>query len=427
MSTENLAHTIRRATVADTQSILKIIKNLDIDRNSPVDESAIDIDFFYVAEVNGEVIGISGYKFLGPKAAVTTFLGVLPEYKGKGIGYELQAKRVAAVKSLNCNTLYTATPTRESADWYIKNFNYVEIGGNDNVISLMLKLNSIHELNNEAVKDIDPLIINCCLTGGVHTKSDNLNLPVTPEEIINDAIKVWELGASIVHIHARDKNGSPTFDATTYEKIIYGIREKTDLIINVSTSARAGSTKEQRATGLLLTGESKPDMASLTVGSHNFINQANANPPDAIKYLADMMLEKGIKPELEIFEIGMLDYATHLIKKGILKMPLYINALFNSPGTMLVNPRNIYSIIGALPVDTTLSMAGIGSEQLNVMRWAVSNGKHVRIGLEDNLWLDSEKTELASNTALVQHTLDVASIVGRKIATPAQARKMIGL
>ena len=417
-------YAIRTATPKDIGDIIGIIKLLDIDRGYPVTESDINTDLFYVAEDEGRVIGISGYEFFGTKGAITTFLGVLPEYKGKGIGYALQKQRMEAVKSLRCDRLLTATPTRESAEWYKRYFGYVEIASSRKIINLELKLGSLPCRNSDLVK---PLIINCCLTGGVHSKSDNPYLPVTPEEIIRDAIEVWNLGASIVHVHARDSEGNPTFDPEVYKRIVYGIRENTDLIVNVSTSARSGNSKEQRAAGLLLDRDYRPDMASLTVGSHNFLNQANVNPPEAITYLAKTMIEQGVKPELEVFEIGMLDYACHLVKKRMIKMPLYVNTLFNSPGTLLATRGNIQAVGNSLPLHTIWSMAGIGREQINIMRWAIENGNHVRIGLEDNLWMDDSKTIHASNPKLVSATAEWANKNGRPLATPREARSIIGI
>lgn len=172
----------------------------------------------------------------------------------------------------------------------------------------------------------DKLIINAALTGMVPTKQDNPNVPVTPAEIVADARRCRDAGASIVHIHARDEHGQPTYHKEVFAEIIAGIRQSCpELLISVTTSGRVHREFAQRADVLTLEGALKPDFASLTLGSMNFPNQASANAPEMIRDLATAMNHRGIVPELELFELGMVDYAKYLIDHVVLKPPLYAN------------------------------------------------------------------------------------------------------
>lgn len=275
---------------------------------------------------------------------------------------------------------------------------------------------------------MDPLIVNAALTGMVPTKEDNPNVPVTPEEIAEDAARCRRAGAAIVHLHARDEHGRPTWRADVYAEIVRRVRERCpDVVVCVSTSGRLWNEFEKRAEVLDLDGELKPEMASLTLGSLNFPRQASVNDPDMIRRLAERMHERGIVPELEVFDLGMVDYATYLLERGVLHPPLYFNLLLGSLGTVSATPFNLALLARALPPGATWAGAGIGRFQLLVNSLAVASGGHVRVGLEDNLWLDPGKRQPASNLALVERLVALARLLGREVATPAQARQLIGL
>lgn len=275
---------------------------------------------------------------------------------------------------------------------------------------------------------MDPLIINLCPTGMIPTKMQNPHLPVTPKEIIKSTLTCAKLGASIVHIHPRDKFGKPTWKKEVFAKIISGIREKNkEIIINVTTSGRNWSEFEKRSECLELEGDLKPDLASLTVGSLNFINQESVNNPFIIERLAVKMKKNRIKPELEIFEPGMLHKAKHLIKKGILEENPYINLFLGSLGTSPFEPSVFAALHSIMPIKAIWSMAGIGLFQLDTNIMSMSWGGHVRVGLEDNIFFDREKKELASNEKLVERVVKIAQLMKRKIATPKEARKILGL
>jgi uncharacterized protein (DUF849 family) len=274
----------------------------------------------------------------------------------------------------------------------------------------------------------DKLIINAALTGMVPTQRDNPHLPVTVEEIIADARRCRAAGASIVHVHARDAGGQPTCEKEVYRHIIAGIRAACpDLLISGTTSGRVHKEFAQRSQVLELAGPCKPDFGSLTLGSMNFPTQASVNDPKMIHDLAAKMNERGIVPELELFDLGMADYARHLVDRGVLRPPFYANILLGSLGTLAATPHNLTTMIQALPQMTTWSAAGIGRFQFYVNNLAIAMGGHVRVGLEDNLWFDPARTQPATNAGLIERLVKVAHAVGREIATPDEARSLIGM
>jgi uncharacterized protein (DUF849 family) len=262
----------------------------------------------------------------------------------------------------------------------------------------------------------------------VPTKSDNPAVPVTPDEIAEDAERCVAAGASIVHVHARDEDGRPTYRRDVYAEIVAKLRERCpDAIVCVSTSGRLWGDLEKRAEVLGLEGALKPEMASLTLGSLNFPKQASVNEPATIQALAERMNERGIVPELEVFDLGMADYARYLVGRGILRPPYYFNLLLGSLGTLSASPLHLALLARALPEGATWAGAGIGRYQFAVNALAIASGGHVRVGLEDNLWLDAAKERPASNLALVERLVALARACEREIATPARARELIGL
>jgi 3-oxoadipate:acetyl-CoA acetyltransferase len=275
---------------------------------------------------------------------------------------------------------------------------------------------------------LPPLIVNAALTGMVPTREDSPEVPLTPDEIVADAERVHEAGASIVHLHARGEDGRPTYRRDVYEQIVAGVRERCpDLIVCVSTTGRVFKTFEERSEVLELDGELTPEMASLTLGSLNFPKQASVSEPEMIRRLAEKMKERGIVPELEVFDLGMVDYAKFLVDKDVLEPPFYFNVLLGSLGTLAATPFHLATVVQALPSGATWAGAGIGRFQLYVTSMALTMGGHVRIGLEDNLWLDAERTVPATNAGLVERLVALAGAVERDVATPAQARELIGL
>lgn len=273
-----------------------------------------------------------------------------------------------------------------------------------------------------------PLIINAALTGMIPTKADNAAIPVTPDEIAEDARRCVEAGAAIVHLHARDEGGRPTYRKEVYAEIIQAVRDQSpEVIVCVSTSGRTFKTLEERADVLELEGDVKPELASLTLGSLNFPQQASVTDPQMIHDLAERMNQRGIVPELEVFDFGMADYAKFLLEQDVLHGPLLFNLLLGSLGTLSATAVNLATLAASLPNGSTWAGAGIGRFQFFVNSLAIAMGGHVRVGLEDNLWLDARKERPASNRELVGRLAQLAGALEREIATPDQARSMIGL
>lgn len=273
-----------------------------------------------------------------------------------------------------------------------------------------------------------PLIINLAPTGMVPRTSDNPSVPVAAELIADDCADCCRIGATMFHLHARDESEDPAWRSSIYKSIILAVRAKCpDAVIVVSTSGRTHGAFEQRSDVLNLDGDAKPDMASLTLGSLNFPKQASINEPSMIRRLADAMAERSIVPELEVFDFGMLDYAKYLIERRVLREPFYFNLLLGSLGTVSATPFNLASLVMQLPAGAVWAAAGIGRFQLAMNSLAIVTGGNVRVGLEDNLYLDEEKTQPATNVALVERLVRVAEAIGRPVATIAQTREMIGV
>ncbi len=270
--------------------------------------------------------------------------------------------------------------------------------------------------------------MNAALTGMVPTKADNPAVPVSAEEIAADAERVVAAGAAILHLHARDEDGSPTWRTDVYREIVHCVRDRCpDAVICVSTSGRTFKTFEERAAVLDLDGDEAPELASLTLGSLNFPTQASVNEPDMIRRLAERMQERGITPELEVFDLGMTDYLGHLVDREILQPPYYVNILLGSLGTLSAGAFNLGAVVRALPPGATWSAGGIGRFQLDVNTLSIAMGGHVRVGLEDNLWFDRRRTIAADNESLVRRVVDIAAALERTPATPDAARAAIGL
>ncbi|MEM9076054.1 MAG: 3-keto-5-aminohexanoate cleavage protein [Bacteroidota bacterium] len=273
------------------------------------------------------------------------------------------------------------------------------------------------------------LIVNFTPTGMIPTKEITPHVPVTVTEIVEDVLRVAEIGITMVHLHARnEKDGKPTYKKELYAEIIEGIRAYLpELVICVSLSGRDFSEFEKRSDPLYLSGALKPDMGSLTLSSLNFNKTASLNSPDMIQRLAKTMLDKGIVPELEAFDIGMINYAKYLAKKGLLEPPYYFNLLLGNIACAQANLLNAGIMINDLPESSLWSLAGIGNAQLKMNSVAIASGGGVRVGIEDNVWFDSNRTKLATNTSLVERIHTIANANEREIMTPSEFRKMMKL
>ena len=270
----------------------------------------------------------------------------------------------------------------------------------------------------------DKLIINAAITGCVLTKADTPFLPVTVREIVDCARRVQDAGVSIVHLHARNPDQTASFEASAYQELVDSVRSACgDIIICVSLSGRHIQDVTKRTAAL----DAHPELASLTLGSMNFPKQPSINSPEVIGELATRIYASGAVPELEVFETGFINYADFLIKKGVLRPPHYFNIILGSLGAAPLSLTGLGHMLSLLPPGATWSVGGIGQYQLDANVIAIASGGHVRVGIEDNIWFDRGKTDLADNIRLVRRIAGIAREMGREPASPAEARRIIGL
>jgi uncharacterized protein (DUF849 family) len=273
------------------------------------------------------------------------------------------------------------------------------------------------------------LMVNFCPTGMIPTKAMTPHVPIAPDEVIDDACRALELGVAIVHLHAREADGSPTYRGQIYEKMILGIRSHfSDAIICVSCSGRNFPEFEQRSEVLELSGAARPDLASLTLTSLDFPTGTSQNAPDMVLALGEKMVARGIKPELECFDFGMISAANMLIGKGLLgEPPYYFNLLLGSRYSVPATARHLSNMLEDLPPDSVWSAAGIGLFQLPMNVLAIAMGGHCRVGLEDNIYHGFDRGELATNEGLVERVAHISETFGRPLASSTRARALLGL
>lgn len=269
------------------------------------------------------------------------------------------------------------------------------------------------------------VIITVAITGALPRKADNPAVPVTPAEQIESTHEAYEAGASLVHIHVRNPDESPSSDPALFAQVQEGVRKHCPgMIIQFSTGGRG---REQAARGAML--GLKPDMASLATGSVNFPASIYENPPDFVEGLAKTMLDNDIKPEIEVFDLAMLYNAASLVKKGLLKSPPHVQFVLGIANALPVR-RSVFDFLRSelaevLPGATWVA-AGTARWQFEVNQWCLEAGGHCRTGLEDNLRFDPTRLA-ASNAELVKKIVDVCDRYGRRPATVEEARGMLGL
>jgi uncharacterized protein (DUF849 family) len=262
----------------------------------------------------------------------------------------------------------------------------------------------------------------------IPTKAMTPHVPLTPAEVVSDVLECVGAGVNLVHLHARDAAGRPHYDREIYARQIAGIRDaQPDLTICVSLSGRNFGALDQRADPLELRGDLRPDMGSLTLASLNFPQQASINAPDMVRHLAERMRERGIKPELEVFDVGMVNYANYLIDKGVLTPPFYFNILLGNLASAQATPAQLAAILSALPPGSIWCLAGIGRQQLTANTLGLLWGDGVRVGLEDNIWFDQKRTALAGNRDLVERVVALAATFDRSVASVHEVRARLGI
>ena len=272
---------------------------------------------------------------------------------------------------------------------------------------------------------MEKLMITVAPTGSVPRKKDTSYLPVTPDEIAETAYLCEQEGASIIHVHCRDRNENPTSDYKVFKETVDKIRKRTHLIVMVSTSGVAGKSDEERARPL----EAKPEMASLTTGSLNFAGRQPSfvyvNTWETITFLAKRMLELRIKPEIEAFDVGFIHQGVKLIQQRLMKEPAHFQLVMGVDGGIPASVDNLLHMRRQLPINATFTAAGIGRGQLNMAAMSIAVGGHVRVGLEDNIYY--AKGKLASNEEFVARTRRLAENLQREVAGSDEAREILKL
>ena len=261
------------------------------------------------------------------------------------------------------------------------------------------------------------IVINFCPTGMVPTKEMTPNVPISPSEIIEQTHEAYELGITIAHLHAREKDGIPTWKPEVYKNIFEGVRKHCpDLIICGSTSGRNFPEFEKRSAVI----ELKPDMCSLTLSSLNFIRQASVNDPGMIVKLVQKMTEYGVVPELECFDLGMINYGRYLIDKKYIEGPFYWNLIFGNIAGFQASFNQIGIALNDIPKDHFVSLAGLGADQLPVNSTAISMGYGARIGIEDNIWWDEKRSRHVSNIELIKRSHELIEINQKTFFNPKE-------
>ncbi|SDB96613.1 3-keto-5-aminohexanoate cleavage protein [Geotoga petraea] len=269
---------------------------------------------------------------------------------------------------------------------------------------------------------MDKLIITAAVTGAEVTRDLQPNLPLTPEEIAEEAYNCYKAGASIIHVHARDEEGKPTQDYEYYKKIKEAIENRCNVIFQPSTGGATWHSFEERMQPLRL----NPEMATLSAGTSNFGDDIFINTNEYIEKFAEEMLKRNVKPEIEVFERGMIKNALTLVKKALLKPPLHFDFVLGVPGACPGEIEDLVYMVSKIPSDSTWTVAGIGRYELPLAMHAIAMGGHVRVGFEDNIYF--KKGEKAkSNAQLVERIANLAKEYGRDIATPDEARKILNI
>jgi 3-keto-5-aminohexanoate cleavage enzyme len=268
---------------------------------------------------------------------------------------------------------------------------------------------------------MDPLIITVAPVGAELTPDQTPHLATTPKALGEVARTCREAGASIIHVHCRNDDGTNTHEVSRFKQAYEAVRAQSDLIVQFSTGGAIGMTPEERAAVLQL----RPEMATLTCGTVNFGDDVFENSFPIMRGILAKMHEFGVRPELEIFDKGHLANARRLEKEGLLTFPQHVDFVLGVPGGLDATVQNLADLVDGLPPGCTWSVAGIGRMQLPMAMAALAMGGHVRVGLEDNIYYS--KGRLATNAELVARVVRLANELGRPVATPDQARGILGL
>jgi 3-keto-5-aminohexanoate cleavage enzyme len=269
---------------------------------------------------------------------------------------------------------------------------------------------------------LEKLIITVAPTGAQTTREHTPYVPLTPKEIADSVYEAWQAGASIAHIHVRDEHGNNTLNLDTYKDVVNRIEDKCDIIINLTTAGGVAMNDEDR----LRVCELSPEMATFDAGSMNFGSGVFLNSPEFLERLAIKLKEHQIKPEIEVFDVGMIENTMRIIKKGLIDPPFHFQFVLGVQGGMPATPKNLLFMAENVPAGSTWSAIGASKDQLAINTMSILLGGHVRVGMEDSVYY--RKGELAkTNAQFVERIVDLSGTLGREIATPNEARKILGL
>jgi len=271
---------------------------------------------------------------------------------------------------------------------------------------------------------LDKTIITAAVTGAFPTKEHNPNIPLTPKEIAADVYECWQAGAAVAHLHMRDDEGRGTMNKEKFRETVELIREKCDIILNLTTSGDLFATEETRMAHLI---ELKPEMASYDAGSMNWMHSGLfLNPPQFLEKLGKLMQENNVKPEIEIFDAGMVYNSLYYMKKGVLTAPAHYQFVLGADGGTAATVENLVYLKSLIPAGSTWSALGIGKGHLPILLTTIALDGHVRVGMEDNVYY--AKGRLAkSNAEFVARAGRLIGEANKTVATPDEARKILGL
>ena len=271
---------------------------------------------------------------------------------------------------------------------------------------------------------MDKLIISACICGAEVTKENNPAVPYTVEEVVREAKSAYDAGAALIHLHVRWDDGTPTQDKGRFQEMVDAIRKECpEVIIQPSTGGAVGMTDLERLQSTEITPT--PEMATLDCGTCNFGgDEIFINTDNTIANFGDIMKERGIKPECEVFDKGMIDLALKAAKKGHIDYPIHFDFVLGVQMTATI--RDLVIMATSITADSTWTATGIGKNAWGIAAATIAMGGHVRVGFEDNVYM-SKGVLAKSNGEMVERVVQMAKLLNREVATPAEAREILGL
>ena len=273
---------------------------------------------------------------------------------------------------------------------------------------------------------MEKLIITVAVSGAAPMREQNPKVPYSPAEIAEEALRCWRAGATVVHVHVRDpQSGAPAFERESFAEVVERVRSDSDMLINLTTSG-FNIQAEEVGEARLMTADLGPDLCSLDVGSLNFRGQVFINPPDWGDKAAERMRQRGVKPELEVFDLGHVRQAVDMAARGLLDDPPYFQLCLGVPWGAPADLETLIAMRNALPDGCVWSVLGVGARQLPITTHAMLMGGNVRVGFEDNLYL-SRGALAESNAQFVERTVNIARELQREVASCAETRQILGI